>query len=268
MAYVSLKKFFLLPGNVKLSAATDRLNRQNAKSDDSTEFYNESKTEKNSEDIPKIIKEHKKSEKVERAQETKSEVIKPDAKQHLTTLLNDNKSKTENDLKSEKKKKVDVKKQSIQVEKSLNDCFNTIQEIYDKYFANAKGVQSKENVLVGFNDYIILLLKSNLNLRSLSVEAKNEYVALFGNEISEDKKSDEYYGAKLQNEMSVFPFALKMTIAIDVHFKKEETQKILNEVYKIYLVTCGLAEGERTKLKKELFETVINFANGQGLKIE
>ena len=59
-----------------------------------------------------------------------------------------------------------------------------------------------------------------------------------------------------------------MTIATDVHFKKEETQKILNEVYKIYSVTCGLCDYDRIKLKKELFETVINFANGQGLKIE
>lgn len=268
MGYVSLKKFFLLPGNVKLSAATDRLNRQKTNTDDSVEFYNSLKAEKNSDDVPKKVSEHKKSVKAKSAQEIKPETIKNGNKQPLNTLLNDNKNKTEKDLKSENNKKVDVKKQCIQVEKSLNECFNIVQEIYDKYFANAKGVQSKENVLVGFNDYIISLLNHNLNFKSLSSEAKKEYVALFGNKINEGKKSDEYYGAKLQNEISVLPFALKMTIATDVHFKKEETQKILNEVYKIYSLTCGLCDYDRIKLKKELFEAVINFANGQGLKIE
>ena len=268
MGYVSLKKLFLLPGNVKLSAATDRLNRQKTNTNVSTGFYNGLKAEKNSDDVPKKVNEHKESVKAESAQEIKPEAIKTGNKQPLKTLLNDNKNKAEKDLKSGSNKKVDVKKQCTRIEKSLNECFNIVQEIYDKYFANAKGLQSKESVLIGFNDYIISLLNHNLNFKSLSSEAKKEYVALFGNKINEGKKSDEYYGSKLQNEISVLPFALKMTIATDVHFKKEETQKILNEVYKIYSVTCGLCDYDRIKLKKELFETVINFANGQGLKIE
>lgn len=257
-----------MPGNVKLSAAMDRLNRQNARTDGSAEFYNGLEAEKNSDDVPKIIKEHKKNVKAESVQKIKPEVTKTGNKQHLKTPLRNNINKVEKELKSDNNKNVDIKKQCGQVEQSLNECFNIVQKIYDKYFANAKGVQSKEKVLVGLNDYIILLLKHNLNFRSLSSAVKKEYVALFGNEADEGKKSDEHYGAELQNEISVFPFALKMTIATDLHFKKEETQKILNEVYKIYSVTCGLSDNGRIKLKKELFETVINFANGQGLKIE
>lgn len=222
------------------------------------------KTDDSSKRTQKKAIEEKNSKQTEKSQPPlKKQDVKTTVKKQ--TSLKATHEKSEDNADKPSKKMQGVKKTT---EEALNACFTVVAGIYDKYFANGKVALLKEDVLAGLERYVASLVIGETCSQKVSPKDVKALSYVFGNEyFGAGKPAAEAVKSAL-NEAAVIPSAIKMAIATDVHFKRNETVGLLNEIYRLYSAVCSILASKSAKHRKELFGAVIKFAAGQGLKIE